>query len=163
MKLHDIADDHRGLIALAEKESLSTEDIADTLDGIEGMFEHKAQSIFAITSDIDDDILVLDAHIIALQDKKKALVNKQKSWREYLRINMEKTGITNIKCPLFSITLAKGRDILVIDKAEEIPVEYVDTQVIETPDKRRILADLKAGNDIPGCRVEKSNTSLRIK
>ena len=75
---------------------------------------------------------------------------------------MDATGTTSIKSPLFSITLAKGRDIVVIDNADSLPDEFVNVKTTVTPDKAAILKALKDG-PLPGAHFEKSLSSIRIK
>lgn len=160
--LYKIADDHQEIIKAIDDGTYTAEEMADTLDGAVGTFEDKAQSVLAYTETLKSDIDQVDQAIKRLQDRKKTLKNKSDHMREYLKQNMQRTGITNIKCPLFNITLAKGRDVLVIEDESLIPDEYVDVQVIEKIDKARLLKDRKE-QDIPGCRIEKSDESLRIK
>jgi hypothetical protein len=89
-------------------------------------------------------------------------VNKQDSLNEYLKSNMQASGITNIKCPLFSITLAKGRDVAVIDDEQAVPEAYKEIVKSTKIHKTSILAALKEG-PVSGARLEKSDESLRIK
>ncbi len=162
-QLYKIAEDHQQIMEAIDSGEYTSEEMADTLEGAVGSFEDKAQSVLAYTEGLSSDIEQVDAAIKRLQDRKKALSNKRDSMREYLKRNMQQTGITNIKCPLFSITLAKGRDKVVIDDESLIPDDYVEVTVVEKPDKRMLLSDLKDGINIPGCRLEKGEESLRIK
>jgi hypothetical protein len=135
----------------------------DTFQALEGQFNEKAVSVIHVVKNMDSDVTALDLEIKRLTDRKKVIKNKQESIREYLRTNMEANDITKIECPIFTITLAKGRDVCVIEDESKIPDELVDVQVITKPIKAEILKRLKAGDKITGARIEKSKTSLRIK
>ena len=161
--LYKIAEDHQEIIEAIDSGEFTQEEMADTLEGALGTFEEKAQSVLAYSENIAADIDQVDQAIKRLQERKKTLANKQQSMRDYLKHNMQRTGITNIKCPLFSITLAKGRDKVIIDDEELIPSDYVNVEVVQKADKRALLSDLKEGLDIPGCHIEKGEESLRIK
>lgn len=161
-ELYKIADDHQEIIKAIDDGEFTAEEMADTLEGAVGTFEEKAHSVLAYSENLALDIEQVDAVIKRMQARKKALKNKQESMRNYLKRNMQRTGITNIKCDLFSITLAKGSDILVIDDENEVPPEYVETEVVYKIDKRKLLADRKE-KEIPGCHIDKTDDSLRIK
>lgn len=160
--LYKIAEDHQEIINAIDSGEFTADQMADTLDGAVGSFEDKAQSVLAYEKGLDSDIDILANEIKRLQARKKTVENKKKAMREYLKTNMQRTGITNIKCPLFSITLSKGRDKLVIDDQDAISSDYVTAEVVEMVDKKRLFSDLKAGVEIDGCHIEKSEESLRI-
>jgi len=163
VSLYKLTEQQRELKEAAGNSDLPAEAFADTFEALEGQFNDKALSVIHVVQNMDSDVEALDAEIKRLTERKKVIKNKQDSIREYLRTNMEANEITKIECPLFTITLAKGRDICVIDDGDSIPDEYVDVQVVQKPDKAAILKALKAGDDIPGAHIEKSKTSLRIK
>lgn len=161
--LYKLTEQQRELKELAGSGDVPAEALADTFEALGGQFNEKAVSISHVVKDIDTDIEALDAEIKRLSERKKVMKNKQDSIREYLRTNMEANGISKIECPLFTITLAKGRDVAVIDDVNDIPDQWVEVSVTQKPDKAAILRSLKAGDDVPGAHIEKSKTSLRIK
>ena len=70
-------------------------------------------------------------------------------------------GVRKIKGAVYTVST---RITQATDIADEnaIPAEYRVEKVVTDIDKRRILADLKAGRDIPGARlVEHSNIQFR--
>lgn len=161
-KLHEIAEQHRELSLLVEREEMSLDDVKDTFDALEGEMSAKAVSLVAVVDNINADVKAVDDEIKRLQARKKVMTKKQSSLRDYLKMNMQASGITNIKCPLFSITLAKGRDMVVVDDPELLPDDLVTVSVTIAPKKADILKALKVGY-VPGARIEKSDESLRIK
>ena len=161
--LYELTKDMKGLESLADSEELDAETIADTMEGIEGEFNDKAVALITVSRRIGEDVDILEIEISRLQARLKTFKNKQESMIEYLRTNMENTGISKISCPVFTITLAKGRDIVSISDADDIPPEYINFETKRTPMKKEILAGLKGGEEIPGASLCKSKTSLRIK
>jgi uncharacterized protein YlzI (FlbEa/FlbD family) len=160
--LRVISEQYRGLLDLAKTDDLPIEAIKDTLDGIEGEFNDKALKIVDVISSVEGDIAQIDAEIDRLTARKKTIVNRNQSIRDYLQNNMEACGITKIECPLFTITLAAGRDIVVIDNEDELPDEYIAVKTSTAPDKKELLKALKIGA-VAGAHIEKSKSSLRIK
>ena len=163
-KLYEITDQHKELEKLAENDDGTlAEALVDTFEAIEGEFNDKAISLITVVKNMDGDVIALDTEIKRLQARKQTINNNQNGLKEYLRTNMEATGISKISCPLFTITLGKGRDIVQIDNEDKIPTDYLRIETSVAPMKKEILADLKAGKSIEGVSLTKSQTSLRIK
>lgn len=137
--------------------------IADTMEGIGGEIEAKAEAIVTVALNMGADVDAIDTEIARLQARKKAITNRQNSLKEYLRENMEATGITKISCPLFTITCAQGREVAHIDDEKQIPDEYMRVKTDIAPDKNAIAAALKEGKEVPGAHLERSKSSIRIK
>ena len=161
--LYQITQQHRELQELADSEEVPMEALSDTFEALEGEFNDKAISVVHVVENMQSDVDAVDREIKRLSARKSALSNRRDSIREYLRTNMEASGITKIECPLFAITLAKGRDVVVVEDENLIPDDLVEVSVISKPNKREILKRLKAGDEIPGVRIEKSKSNLRIK
>ncbi len=163
MRLYEITEQHKELLILSEESDDMAQAVHDTMESIEGSFDDKAISLISVHNNIGGDIIAIDEMIVRLTARKKAITSKQESMKSYLKANMEATGITKISCPLFTITLAKGRDIVQIDSESKIPTDYLNIKTSVTPMKREILADLKAGKEIEGVTLTKSENSIRIK
>lgn len=161
-RLYELTKQYSELQALAEDEDMAMA-VADTLEGIEGEFNDKANAITSLVLNLDSDKAAIDAEIDRLNKKKKVLTNKQESIKDYLRSNMERCGINKITCPLFTITLVKGREIACIDSEESLPDQYLSVKTIITPDKAAITKAIKEGEEIPGAHLELSKSSIRIK
>lgn len=160
--LREISAQYLGLLEMAKTEDLPIEAITDTLEAIEGSFEDKARKVVSVIQSVDDGLMLIDNEIARLQAMKKIRSNRSDAIREYLRNNMEACEISKIECPLFTITLAKGRDVVVIDSEDDLPDEYIAVKTSTQPDKKAILAALKTG-EVKGAHIAKSASSLRIK
>ena len=148
---------------LALDPDVREEAIRDTLEGLEGIFQDKAVSVVHVLTNGDSDIAALDAEIARLTDRKKHIQNAQSRLKDYLRDNMEATGTTKITSPLFTITLAKGRDMAIVDDESALPDDYVRVKTTIAPDKAAILSALKEGVEVPGAHMAKTASSVRIK
>ena len=163
-KLHEIAAEYREVAALADSDDEGmAQAVLDTLEAVGGEFEQRAQTLVRITLNRDSDIAALEAEIKRLEDRKRVIVNQQQSFKDYLRRNMEACGMTKISCPLFTITLAKGRESVVVDDENSIPDDLMRVKTEIAPDKTAIAAKLKAGEEVPGARLERGQSSIRIK
>jgi hypothetical protein len=159
MKLHEMSRDYIGFL----ESDLTGDDLTECLDSIEDAIDEKASNIVKLVASLDVDVSGLDAEIKRLQARKKAVTNNQERLREYLRYNMEVTGITKIKHTLFNITLGKPTVTAEIVDIDFLPDNYVNTEVVIKADKKAILKALKDGEDIPGAILSTGKSRLLIK
>jgi hypothetical protein len=163
-KLYELTGQFKELAAIGEG---ADEDLAiavrDTMAGIEAEFNDKALAVSRIILNMDADTAGLDREIERLQERKRLIINRQKGIKDYLRENMDAAGITKISCPLFTITLALGRESVVVDDQKALPDDLVTVKTEILPDKKAITAALKAGTEVPGARLERGQSSVRIK
>lgn len=163
-KLYELTGQYQELAALAES---TDEDMAiavrDTLGMIEAEFNDKALAVSRIILNFDTDVSAIDAEIDRLQERKRLIVNRQKQIKDYLRENMEAASVTKISCPLFTITLAKGREVAVIDDETQLPDELMRVKTEISPDKNAIASKLKDGEAVPGAHLERGQSFIRIK
>lgn len=150
-------------LELANNEDLPAEAIRDTLEAMEGDIHAKAVSLADWALDMDGNIEKIDAAIERLQAKKKTITNRKESLIEYLRNNMETTGISKIQCPLFSITLVAGRESVAISDESAIPDEFMRVKTDISPDKNAIAKALKDGKEVAGASLQRGQSSIKIK
>lgn len=162
MKLYELTGQLIALNAMADDPEMA-EAVTDTLEGLNMELSEKAEKIMYLVANRDSDIDALDNEINRLTARKKQINNFKNSLKEYLRFNMEASNTSKIECPLFTITLAAGRDIAIIDDSDLLPDEYVKVETTVTPVSADILKALKAGETVTGAHIEKSQSSIRIK
>lgn len=164
LTLYQLADEY--LVAaerLADLE-LDEQTVADTLEGLAGALEVKATNVAAFARNLEataDAIKQAEAQMAA---RRKALEARSERIREYLRIQMERTGIKEISSPWFKIAIRQNPGAVVIDAASQIPAEFMrqPEPPPPSPDKKAIAAAIKAGREVAGAHIEKS-TRLEIK
>ena len=137
--------------------------VRDTMEAIEGEFQEKGKAIAMIALNIDGDLEAIQSQIDRLTERKRVITNRKNSLKEYLRENMDASGITKITHPLFTITCGKGRPSVVIDNETDIPDEYMSVKTTMSPDKTAIAAAIKAGLEVPGAHSEIGKSSISIK
>lgn len=137
--------------------------VRDTMGAIEAEFNDKALAVSRVILNMDGDIEAVDAEIRRLEERKRIMSNRKGQIIDYLRENMEAAEITKISCPLFTITLAKGRESVVIDDEKSLDDDLVSTKVTTTPDKKAIAERIKAGQEVKGAHLERGKSSIRIK
>ena len=157
MKLYELTEQYKQLANLDVEPEL----LADTIEGIEGEIEIKAENLLSVVSNFGSDIDALDNEIKRLTARKKTIVSRQDWLREYLRSNMEVSGIDKITCPLFTITLRKATQAVQVYDISLLSEDYIKTTV--SPDKVAIKNALKSGIGIPGAELVDGKRGLMIK
>ena len=157
--LYELTNDYTALLEMAE--DADEQALKDTLEGIEGAIEDKADGYAKVLLELGKDSAGLDAEIKRLQAKKTAIANATNRIRTNLQDAMIATGKTKFKTSLFSFGIQKNPPFVVIDDDQEVPIDYL---IVADPklDKKRMLAELKAGKELPFARL-KQTESLRIR
>jgi trehalose-6-phosphatase len=159
MHLYEIANTHnQAFLEMADMEDLPEEVINDTLEALQGSFNDKAISVAAFFMNMDADIQAMKDAEKRIADRRKAKEGKVKWMKDYLLINMQRTGITKIECPQFAISLRTNPESVHIVDESLIPNEF---KIIETVTKIDKNAIKKAGG-CPGTELIRAQ-SINIK
>ena len=81
--------------------------------------------------------------------------------KQYYLVSMKKHNLTKIKGDVFSISRRSNASVIV-DNLSILPQAYYETKTQIVPDKKAISNAIKAGNEIPGARLE-WNDSLQVR
>jgi len=161
--LYIIANDYRAAANKLADLDLDAQTISDTLEGLGGELEVKAQSVAFMVRNLEvaaEAIKVFEAEQTA---RRKAIENRAASLRDYLARCMEATGIEKIEGPGIALSFRKSTAV-VIDEPGLIPAEFMRTPEPPppAPDKKAIGEALKAGSSVAGAHIE-TRKNLQIK
>ena len=158
--LYELTGQFRELLELVEQGEVDPEMLADTLEGLEGEIEIKADGYAKVIKELEGKTAMLKGEIERLSNRKSAIENNIKTMKESLEIAMRATGKTKFKTDLFSFNIQKNPPKLVIDKPEEIPEEYLIPQ--EPKINSKAIKDMLKEKELPFAHLEQSE-SLRIR
>jgi hypothetical protein len=116
-----------------------------------------------VARQLEADAEACKAEAKRLAGRAQAFERNAKACKDRVLWAMESTGRDKITRQLFTITRTKPRDICAIEDVGKIPEQY--TKLIpesRQPVKADILKALKAGEDVPGCKLDSGKASLRI-
>ncbi|MCI7353000.1 MAG: siphovirus Gp157 family protein [[Actinobacillus] rossii] len=166
MKLYEIATQYQNIAELlADPEFADNQDITTALDNIEDDFNNKAVNVVKAINIAEHDIDAIDSEIKRLTAMKKARQNRIDEIKNYLKFNMQKTGIYKIECPLFKISYSeRAQSAVEIDEKlfmdNNINEDFVNVKI--TPNKTAIKDALKRGENVIGAKLVDSQV-LTIK
>lgn len=157
--LYKISDRYLEAIHFFEENDLDDESVHNTLEGIEGEIEEKGINIASYIGNIEASAAAIDSAIKQMQTRKKSIENKADSLRKYLKMNMERTGITEISCPYFQIKIKKYPASVILTDLTLIPDKFRIEKTVISFDKKAI----KEAGGCEGAEIVSNNTRIEIK
>lgn len=160
--LYEITGDYLRLLEMLEEdENIDPQAFADTLDGIEGEFEIKADGYARIIRELDAEAKKYETELNRMKARKEALENRGKMLKEHLYNSMKATGKLKFKTDLFSFNIQKngGLQPMEIVPDVDIPDEYCRKE----PDNGKIRDALKAGKELQFAVLKERGDHLVIR
>ena len=164
MTLYKLTEDYMNLLALAEDPDIDEQAFLDTLDGIGGAIEIKAENYAKIMRQLEADAAACDAESKRLKNKSKTIENNIKRMKQALQFAMQATGKTKFKTALFSFGIQKNPASVVMDETyiENIPERFLIRKDPEI-NRKAIKEAINNGEDLTGLAHLESTESLRIR
>lgn len=158
LRLYQIAEDYlTALEALAELDDLPAEAIADTLEGLAGTFQDKAAHVAAY-------IRTLDAEAAAIADARQAMERRQSALerhagrlRDYLKDQMERTGIPRVQNPWIAVRVQLNPPSVIIEDETLLPDRFKQEVTTVKLLRCNIAKALKAGEPVTGAHLEQTS------
>ena len=168
MKLYEIADTYRAFMAAVDAGEIPEDAVADTLDGIEGEFEQKADNIACLIKELRLEAQAIKEEadrLTARQRQKQAAADRI---ARYLQAHMQAMGKGKIETARNRITIKKNPvSCKILD--EDTVLGFLQLHGMAdcykqetTIKKRELLMRLKDGDEIPGAELE-TGERLEIK
>ena len=148
MTLYELTSDYLNLLELAEDPDIDEQAFLDTLEGIEGALEDKADNYAKIMRMLEADTKGIKAEEDRLSARRKTIENNIKRMKQSLQYAMEATGKTKFKTQLFSFNVQNNPASVVMDEPyiSNIPerfLKYKDPEI----DRKAIKDAIKAGDE----------------
>ena len=146
---------------LEEEGSIDPQAFKDTLVGIEGVFEIKADGYARVLKELNAEALKFKAEIERMTAKMNAITNNSARLKQHLYDSMKSTGKVKFKTDLFSFGIQKngGLQPMEIVPDVEIPDEYCRRE----PDNNKIREALKNGAELPFAVLKERGDHLVIR
>lgn len=159
--LYNLTAEYMELLNMSEEEELDPQVLADTLEGMDGELEQKAENYAMMINTLNGQADMLSAEIKRLTERKKTLENNSKRMKESLENAMNLTGKRKFKTLLFSFGIQKNPPVLVVDDESKVPEEFVKIKKeIDKAALKKFVKDNENGLDF--AHLEQTE-SLRIR
>lgn len=153
--LHMLTADYRAAAMRLADLDMDAQTVADTLEGMSGELETKAQAVAYMVRALEADAAAVKQWADDAAARAKAIQARADRLRDYMAACLSAAGIQKIEGPGIRIGWRKSSAV-VIDDPAQIPAEFMRTPEPPPPqpDKRAIGDAIKEGTDVPGARIE---------
>lgn len=161
LQLYAIADEYiaalKTLESWADAGTISVESVADTLDGMAGDVEAKATNVIAYARSLELESNAIREAFAPMLERAHQLDKKSEWMRAYVKAQMERTGITEIKSPYFVIKLKDNPGKVIVDCEAGLPPScWREIPATREPDKKAIKAMIEAGEHVEFAHLERT-------
>ncbi|MGK9174155.1 siphovirus Gp157 family protein [Yokenella regensburgei] len=158
-KLYEIANSYAKLM----DSDFDADEIADTLEGMEGELSDKIEQLLAICKNESTYAERLRDEAKNLTERAVCIENKVANIRAYIATSLETAGKKSIRAGIHQVTVrAPSRSVEITDSAL-LPHEYVEYDTVIKANKLAIKHQIEAGIDVPGAALKVGKPSLIIK
>lgn len=160
--LYEITGDYLRLLEMLEDEgNLDPQAFKDTLEGIEGEFEIKADGYARIMKELDAEAGKYDAEIQRMTARRDSLNNRSRMLKQHLYDGMKDIGKLKFKTDLFSFGIRKNGGLPPVQIVPDvtIPLEYCKIE----PDSAKIREALETGAELPFAVLKERGDHLVVR
>lgn len=162
MTLHEISSQFLTLLELAEDETIDAQIINDTLEGIEGEFEAKADGYATVLKHLEADVNALKAEEDRLAARRRTISNNIDRLKYSLEEAMRATGKIKFKTQFYSYGIQRNPASVAIDDEAKIPKKFWIKQEPKL-DRKGIIEFLKESQKPVKWAHLTQSESLRIR
>lgn len=162
--LYDLKNQWLYLYELMDDPDVDADTVLDTIEGVDGEIEIKADGYAKVIAQLNADAEALKKESERLNKRRTTIENNITRLKSALQMAMQATGKTKFKTELFSFGIQKNPPSVVIDEPDigKIPGIYL---VLQKPqiDKSKLKEDLKNGVNLSGLAHLEQTEGLRIR
>lgn len=164
ISLYQLTEEYATVLEMLCDEDIEMQTVLDTLEGLDGEIEDKADNYAKIIKILTSDVDALKAEEERLHSRRKSFENRAQALKENLQANLEFIGKTKFKTALFSFSVAQNggkQPLTITEHLDEIPGKYLIPQPpkVDTEAVRSLLEE----KEVEWARLEPRGKSLRIR
>lgn len=141
MTLYELTQEYQELLAMMEDPDIDPQVIADTMEGLDGEIEIKAESYIRVLKELEAESNKIDAEVKRLGSRWDACQINIRKLKDSLLTSMQETGKDKIQTEHFRISVAKNGGLKPIRVTGDVPPEFCKLE----PDNKKIREALNNG------------------
>lgn len=160
MKLYELRREYEDLSNLWETGEIPDEAARDTLEGITGEAEEKADNIACMVKNLNAEAKAMKEEEDRLSERRKALEHKADYLKKYLLDNLTLMGLKSVKTARNAISVRQAVPQVIVENEDQFvawaTMEHEEFLKITppAPNKTAIRDALKNGEELPGAKLE---------
>jgi hypothetical protein len=153
--LYEISAAYRADVEKLANLDLDEATLADTLEGMSGELEEKAQNVIFFARNLEATAAAIKEAEGKMAARRKALETRADGLRRYVFSSMQLAGVSKIECPYFRLSIQNNPPKVDLYEPDLIPLEYMVQPETPppAPDRTAIAAAIKAGVEVPGAKL----------
>lgn len=159
MTLYELTGQILELQELMEDDVYEPELINDTMESVMYDFQNKADDYVKLIKNIEAQVSALDDEVKRLKSRQEKMKNKVKMLKDKLITAMVATGTKKLQGTVGTLSLRRSTKIPSELTWENVPQEYVKTEVKKSIDKVSLTSAIKEGK-VEGIELEETNSLL---
>lgn len=162
MKLYEIQEAVYAILSRDEFLDSETGEIldADDLDALDIALADKLEGCGLYIKNSEAMANAIKEEEQRLRERRASLERRIESIKQYMRGGLELAG-GKVETPRIRLSFRRSKAVEILDQGA-LPDEFIRVSVKEDPDKKMILAALKAGQEVPGAALDE-RLSLQIR
>lgn len=155
LSLYQLSTEFRAQAEKLADLDLDEQTLRDTLEGMSGELEVKAKNVAAFCRDLEATAASIKDAEAQMKARRSAIENRAARLRKYLLDSMQYAGIHKVECPHFVLSIKTNPPAVEVFDESQVPAEFMKQPEPPPPsiDKTAIKAAIKAGQEVPGCRL----------
>lgn len=141
MTLYELTREYQELLAMMEDPDVDPQTVEDTLEGLDGEIEIKAENYIRVIKELEAESNKLDMEIKRLTSRWDSCQINIRKLKESLLTSMQETGKDKIRTEHFRISVAKNGGLKPIRVTGDVPPEFCKLE----PDSKKIREALNNG------------------
>lgn len=163
--LYEITGEYLDLLEMLEEEGdLDQQVFQDTLDGIDGEFEEKADGYARVLKELYAEAEKFKCEIERMTAKMDAINNKSARLKQHLYDSMKAINKPKFKTDLFSFNIRKNGGLQPMEILPDVDIADIpDEYCLKKPDNTKIREALKNGVELSFAKLKERGEHLVIR
>lgn len=163
LSLYNITNKFVELMDKAECGELTEEEYNELGQELAIQLQQKGSNIIGYTKNIELTVNAMKEEEKRIAENRKSLESKLDKFKQYVKENMERLGITKMDTELGILSVTKNPISVEITNENEVPNEFIQEVITKKIDKTAIKNHFKnTGEIVAGTKIITDKTNLRI-
>lgn len=162
--IYELTADIQLLWNLMDEGEIDDETLIDAMQNSQEELSYKLEGYCKFIKNIEAEVKAFKEEEQRLAARRKTRENTIDRAKKAMQMAMEAAGEKKIPCGVFTVSLQKNPERVILDQLEitNVPAEYLKYKEPEI-DKAKIKEDLKAGKNLEGLAHLEQDEGLRIR